>query len=91
MFYAIFDKDGILVSTASEIDEKVIEENKLTYKTFEGDDGDWPDYKDWDTKTKDFVDKPPLPIGKTKQERVDEIVRELGLTPEQKEKLENVI
>lgn len=91
MYYAVYNLKGTLIATASEIDEKVILEKGLEYKTFEGDDGDWPETKVWDNNTLDFVDKPPAPVAKTKQELVDEIALELGLTAEQKEKLANVI
>lgn len=56
-------------------------------------DADYEDFllnNQWQAKTKTFTPIEPVVL-KTKQERIDEIAVELGLTLEQKEKLDTLL
>ena len=86
MYFAVYNPTTKeLISIASEIDEKVIQDKALEYKTYQGDDSDAGD-KVWDKVLLDFVPSPE-PVLKSKGDLIAEIEADLGLTKEQVSKL----
>ena len=90
MYYAVYDKEtGELISTGTELNPNLDKKFDVVEM---GDDFDTEQeaVSDWDVTNLTFVPK-PIPVIKTKEERIAEINADLKLTPEQLQALEKYI